>query len=487
MKGFFKLVVQSAVLGSVLTSVALAQNSTQARIATTTCSQLQSSLGSVIVQTTSGPDYTLGANSAWSSFNTEPNFQPTCIVFANSTEHVQVAMKAIYKNQANYAVQAGGHSGMPGWNNVQDGVLISFKNMNVTTYNATTDTITMQPGIKWGNASGILEPFGVSPVGGRYADVGTGLLLGGGLSFLSPAFGYACDTFVSLDVVLVNGTLVTATVDNEYADLFKALKGGASRFGIYPNSSSIALLEAISEFAFNASDTNGVTALAWQTTPNATTGGINIVAEAFFFYNGTEEMFNKTFASFLAIPFAKASLNRQSYIDMVDLLSEPRELGDTFINSVLVGSPSQTPTAVAPYVETFQLFNEFSATYLPSGDINYLFLLITPVLPSQIAYGYERGGNAIQPPVGKGGYNVFCFQVALNEGINVTPPALQAGREVFLKDVPNTPGFPLFISEIDATQNAYATYGDFEFVKKTYAKYDPTRFNVRHTVGPVGL
>lgn len=38
--------------------------------------------------------------------------------------------------------------------------------------------------------------------------------------------------FVSLDVVLVNGTLITATVDNEYADLFKALKDGANRFGI---------------------------------------------------------------------------------------------------------------------------------------------------------------------------------------------------------------------------------------------------------------
>lgn len=64
------------------------------------------------------------------------------------------------------------------------------------------------------------------------SDVGTGLLLGGGLSYLSPAFGYAADTFVSLDVVLVNGTLVTTTIDNEYADLFKALKGGANRFGI---------------------------------------------------------------------------------------------------------------------------------------------------------------------------------------------------------------------------------------------------------------
>jgi len=35
-----------------------------------------------------------------------------------------------------------------------------------------------------------------------------------------------------VDVVLVMGELVTATATNEYADLFRALKGGANRFGI---------------------------------------------------------------------------------------------------------------------------------------------------------------------------------------------------------------------------------------------------------------
>lgn len=62
--------------------------------------------------------------------------------------------------------------------------------------------------------------------------MGTGLLLGGGLSFLSAAQGYSADAYKELDVVLVNGDVVTATVTNRYADLFRALKGGANRFGI---------------------------------------------------------------------------------------------------------------------------------------------------------------------------------------------------------------------------------------------------------------
>lgn len=59
-----------------------------------------------------------------------------------------------------------------------------------------------------------------------------GLLLGGGLNFASAAHGFSADTYKEVDVVLVTGQLVTATVDNEYSDLFRALKGGANRFGI---------------------------------------------------------------------------------------------------------------------------------------------------------------------------------------------------------------------------------------------------------------
>ena len=63
-------------------------------------------------------------------------------------------------------------------------------------------------------------------------DVGTGLLLGGGLSYLSGEHGFSADGYRELDVVLVSGELVTATSTNAYADLFRSLKGGANRFGI---------------------------------------------------------------------------------------------------------------------------------------------------------------------------------------------------------------------------------------------------------------
>lgn len=64
------------------------------------------------------------------------------------------------------------------------------------------------------------------------SDIGTGLLLGGGLSYLAAEHGFSVDALLEADVVLVNGTIVTATATNDYSDLFRALKGGANRFGI---------------------------------------------------------------------------------------------------------------------------------------------------------------------------------------------------------------------------------------------------------------
>jgi FAD/FMN-containing dehydrogenase len=62
-------------------------------------------------------------------------------------------------------------------------------------------------------------------------DVGVGgLLLGGGLSFLSAQFGLASDHVVNYEVVLANSTIVNANRTSNM-DLYWALKGGGNQFG----------------------------------------------------------------------------------------------------------------------------------------------------------------------------------------------------------------------------------------------------------------
>ncbi|KAJ3795216.1 FAD-binding domain-containing protein [Lentinula aff. detonsa] len=485
--------------------------------AANTCIQLQHSLGTSVVQTiSSGPQYSIAANAAWSAFNHEVNFQPTCIVFVNSTEHVQTAMKAIYSNNADYVVQSGGHSGMTGWNTIQDGVLISFSNMNATSYDPETDTISLQPGISWGNASSIVEPYGVAPVGGRISNVGTGLLLGGGLSYLSPSQGYAADNYVSVDVVLVDGTLVTATASNQYADLFKALKGGGNRFGIvtqyvvkavhvgteqdkiywggifvYPNSSVEALLPAIAHFAQDTNDTNAVLATDFIASWGAS--GVEPTIQFEMFYNGSAASFNESFAEFLSIPYTSSTAGPLSYLDLVNEVNFPYGEGNLFAGSVLTGVSSTSESnetsnqLIDDYIETYRLFNNFSSTYANSTEIQGTLLSFTPVLQSQIRISYEKGGNVISPPRELGGFNEVLFAVTYSEGVNQAPENIEQGRQFWIENTPRTAGLPLFANEADANQQVLASYGEYEFLKQVYAKYDPSRFNMRHTSGPLGL
>lgn len=53
----------------------------------------------------------------------------------------------------------------------------------------------------------------------------------GGISFLSRRHGWACDNILSFTTMLSNGSLAIATPSSN-ADLFRALRGGGSNFGI---------------------------------------------------------------------------------------------------------------------------------------------------------------------------------------------------------------------------------------------------------------
>lgn len=63
-------------------------------------------------------------------------------------------------------------------------------------------------------------------------DVGTGgLVLGGGISFFSSRYGFACDGVRNYELVVADGAILQVNASS-YPDLFWALRGGGNNFGI---------------------------------------------------------------------------------------------------------------------------------------------------------------------------------------------------------------------------------------------------------------
>jgi hypothetical protein len=54
---------------------------------------------------------------------------------------------------------------------INDGVLIDFSGMKSFSYDAGTDSITIEPGALWGEVYDGLQAQGVAPVGGRQRSV----------------------------------------------------------------------------------------------------------------------------------------------------------------------------------------------------------------------------------------------------------------------------------------------------------------------------
>ena len=73
---------------------------------------------------------------------------------------------------------------------------------------------------------GLVVPVGVISTTGI-----AGLTLGGGTGYLTRKFGLALDNLLEADVVLADGSFVTANA-RENADLFWAIRGGGGNFGI---------------------------------------------------------------------------------------------------------------------------------------------------------------------------------------------------------------------------------------------------------------
>ncbi|KAE8142931.1 FAD-binding domain-containing protein [Aspergillus pseudotamarii] len=165
----------------------------------------------------------------------EQEILPSCIVQPKTTADVAKTvsiMRGFLKQGGQFAVRGGGHTPFSGAANINHGVTIDLGLLNKVDVSPDRKTVTIGPGARFSQVWQVLDPLKVSITGGRDSDVGVGgYILGGGLSYLGPLLGWACDNVVGYELVLASGKIVTVN-EQTYPDLFLALKGGSNNFGI---------------------------------------------------------------------------------------------------------------------------------------------------------------------------------------------------------------------------------------------------------------
>lgn len=129
------------------------------------------------------------------------------------------------------AIRGGGHNG-PGLGSCDDGLMIDLSLMKGVRVDPAAGTVRVEPGCTSGDVDHATHPFGLAVPSGIVATTGVaGLTLGGGTGYLTRRHGLTIDNLLEADVVLADGTVVTAS-ERSHADLFWAIRGGGGNFGV---------------------------------------------------------------------------------------------------------------------------------------------------------------------------------------------------------------------------------------------------------------
>jgi FAD/FMN-containing dehydrogenase len=407
-----------------------------------------------------------------------------------------VALQAIRAADSRFAIKAGGHNPNTFFSSVDKGVLLDLSSMTEKSYDPDTTLATYEPGGVFGDVYEYYAKYNRTVVGARLAGVGTGLALGGGMSYLSPQYGMTCDSFRELEIVLPDGQIVTASNESNPDLFFASRGGGGNAYGvvtkytvqsrpagefwagnlIYAFPQKDEVIEAIGNF------------IQYNTDPKAAIIGtyekfgspdLNLnLDEAiimFLVYDGPDP--GDVFSNFTSITPLLDTTGIKSYTEVVNMpipVSTELSRGPNIFR-VGVHRPGD-----GSYENALDVWRSWAEDN--KGKYTLLSLDFQPVPKSLTDASKAQGGNAMQMPDGPWFWLNYLI---------TTPPlmseadfnAVQASYRDMVASTGNAEGLPLFINDANYDQNPLQTFSAFTKLQEIKKKYDPDNFFADKTGG----
>src|SRR5262249_51281131 len=172
-----------------------------------------------------------GYDDARSLYNGMIDKRPRLIARCADAADVITAVNFAHDQGLLLAIRGGGHNG-PGLGSCDDGLVIDLSMMKSVRVDPESRTVRVDAGCTSGDVDHATHAFGLAVPFGIVSTTGVaGLTLGGGTGYLTRKYGLTIDNLLEADVVLADGTFVTAS-RQQHPDLFWALCGGGGNFGV---------------------------------------------------------------------------------------------------------------------------------------------------------------------------------------------------------------------------------------------------------------